>query len=132
MTNRPRSADSFLDLLLGSKEVLTACEADLGAKAASVIERARSGDSADFLEWFEEWRINNTDNIADEIDAAAPYDDVFAIEIVEAGPLFWIRANEFDDLCYFDSLEGARACANEHFEGFINELAERRAEEEEE
>lgn len=111
MTSRPRSADAFLDLLLGSKEVLAACEADLGARAASAIERARNGDSTDFLEWFEEWRMNNTDNIADEIDAAAPYDDVFAIEIVEAGPIFWIRANEFDDICYFDSLEAARSHA---------------------
>lgn len=132
MTNRPRSVDVFLDLLLRSKEVLAACQTDLGARAASVIEQARTGDSTDFLEWFEEWRMNNTDNIADEIDAAAPYDDVFAIEIVEAGPLFWIRANEFDDICYFDSLEAARSCAHEDFEGFINELAERRAEEEDE
>ena len=132
MTNKPRSADAFLDLLLRAREVLAACQTDLGARAASVFERARNGDSTDFVEWFEEWRMNHTGNIADEIDAAAPYDDVFAIEIVQAGPLFWIRANEFDDLCYFESLEGAQACAHEHFEGFINELAERRAEEEDE
>lgn len=128
----PRSAEEFVGLLLKSKEVVAACKGELCGKAADVIGRAKKGDTTDFLDWFEDWRMSNTDTIAEEIDGAAPDNDTFAIEIVEAGPLFWIRANEFDDICYFKSLEDARSCLHETFEGFINELAERQQEEEEE
>jgi len=126
-----RPAEDFLDLLLKSKEVISACSTELGERAAGVIARAESSDATDFLEWFEEWRLNNTDGIAEEIDGAAPYNDTFAIQIVKAGPLFWIRANEFDDICYFNALDDARACVHDEFEGFINELAERETEEDE-
>jgi hypothetical protein len=127
----PRPADEFLETLLKSKDVIAACRDGLSEKAADVIERAGEGDASDFLEWFEEWRLNNTDGIAEEIDGAAPYNDTFAIQIVKAGPLFWIRANEFDDICYFNALDDARACVHDEFEGFINELAERETEDEE-
>jgi hypothetical protein len=124
----PRPAEDFLHLLLKSDEVVSACRAEFGERATDVVGRAGEGDATDFLEWFEEWRLSSTDTIADEIDGAAPYNDTFAIQIVKAGPLFWIRANEFDDICYFDSLAGARACVYEEFEGFINELAQRQNE----
>jgi hypothetical protein len=123
----PRPAGDFLDLLLKSEEVVLVCKEELSEQAADVISRAKEGNATDFLDWFEEWRMSNTDTIAEEIEGAAPYNDTFAIQIVKAGPLFWIRANEFDDICYFDSLACARACVYEEFEGFINELAERLA-----
>lgn len=129
---KPRSADEFLDLLLSSEEVVSACKVDMGEKAVDVMSRAKEGDASDFLDWFEDWRMSNTDTVAEEVEGAAPYDDTFAIEIIKAGPIFWIRANEFDDICYFDSLENARLCVYEEFEGFINELAERETEEDEE
>jgi hypothetical protein len=129
---KPRSADEFLDLLLSSEEVVSACKEEMGEKAVDVMSRAKEGDSTDFLDWFEEWRMSNTDTVAEEVEGAAPYNDTFAIEIIKADPIFWIRANEFDDICYFDSLEDARSCVYEEFEGFINELAERRREEDEE
>jgi hypothetical protein len=128
----PRSADNFLDLLLSSEEVVAACQEDLGEKSVDVMSRAKEGDATDFLDWFEEWRMNNTETVAEEVEGAAPYNDTFAIEIIQAGPIFWIRANEFDDICYFDSLKDAQACVHETFEGFINELAEREPQEDEE
>ena len=128
----PRSVDNFLDLLLSSEEVVAACKEDLGEKSADVMSRAKEGDATNFLDWFEEWRMSNIDTVEEEIEGAAPYNDTFAIEIIQAGPIFWIRANEFDDICYFNSLEDARSCVYEQFEGFINELAERRGEENEE
>ena len=127
----PRPSEYYAPLLLRTEQVLAACEAELGEKAADVIGRAKKGDATDFLDWFEDWRMSNTVTIAEEVDGAAPDNDTFAIEVIEAGPLFWIRANEFDDICYFDSLEDSRACLYETFEGFINELAERRQEEDE-
>jgi hypothetical protein len=122
---RPCSSDHFVTLLLRSAEVLSACQTELGENAEFIIRKAGAGDASDFLEWFEEWRLSNTDTVVEEIDGAAPYNDTFAIQILKAGPLFWIRANEFDDICYFDSLEDARSCVYDEFEGFINELAER-------
>ena len=123
----PCSAEKFLDPLLKSGKVAAACKNELGERSEDILGRAKKGDTTDFLEWFEEWRLGNTDTVVDEIDGAAPYNDTFAIQIIEAGPLFWIRANEFDDICYFDSMEDARSCVYDEFEGFINELAERLA-----
>ena len=128
----PRRAEEFIDPLLKSEEVVAACKEELGKQTADVISRAKDGDATAFLDWFEEWRMSNADTVAEEIEGAAPYNDTFAIEIIKAGPLFWIRANEFDDICYFKSLEDARSCVYEEFKGFINELAERRREEDEE
>ena len=126
---KPCKSDYFVTLLLRSAEVLAACQTELGENAEFIIRKAEAGDASDFLEWFEEWRLSNTDTVVEEVDGAAPYNDTFAIQILKAGPLFWIRANEFDDICYFDSLEDARSCVYDEFEGFINELAERLADE---
>ena len=54
---------------------------------------------------------------------------VFNICINRSGPLHWIQANEFDDICYFDSEKDAGAYANMEFSSFIETLNERLAEE---
>ena len=64
------------------------------------------------------------------VEAAAPDDDIFEVEIWSTGPVFWIRANEFDDIGYFSSLAEARAYAEEFFEGPISELLARGEDEE--
>lgn len=129
--NEPRPADEFLETLLKSKDVIVACRDGLSEKAADVLERAGKGDASDFLEWFEEWRQNDLGDPVEQLEGAAPDDDTFSIDVYQTGPLFWIKANEFDAICYFDSKDNAVKYAEMEFEGFISELAEREAEDEE-
>ena len=125
--NTARPAEQFLDLLLKSEEVVTACTAALGERSADVIGRAKKGDTTDFLEWFEEWRTDGHEDLVFQLEGAAPYNDTFWININRSGPLYWIRAVEFDDECYFDSKKEAIEYAEHNFESFITALAERRA-----
>ncbi len=121
-----------MDLLLKSEEVFSACRAGLSEKAADVIGRAEKGDALDFLEWFEEWRQNDLGDPVEQLEGAAPDEDTFSINIYQTGPLFWIKANEFDAICYFGSKDDAVEYAAMEFEGFISELAEREPQEDEE
>ena len=123
----PRPAEQFLDLLLKSEEVVSACKVECGEKSADVIGRATKGDTTDFLEWFEEWRTNDNEDLVFQLEGAAPYNDTFWININRSGPLYWIQAVEFDDECYFDSEKDAIEYAENNFESFITALAERRA-----
>jgi hypothetical protein len=125
----PHPAEEFLELLLQSEEVASACRAELGEKASDAIDRARKGDATDFLEWFEDWRSNNPEEET-AIEGAAPDDDVFNICINRTGPLFWIQANEFEDICYFGSRADAVSYAEMEFSAFIDALNEREDDEE--
>ncbi len=125
--NSPRRAEEFVDLLLKSNEVVSACKAALAGKAVDVIDRAKKGDATDFLEWFEEWRTDGHEDVVFQLEGAAPYNDTFWININRSGPLYWIRAVEFDDECYFESEKEAIEYAEHNFESFITALAERRA-----
>jgi hypothetical protein len=123
----PLPAEEFLGLLLKSEEVVSACNAENGEKSAHLIEQAAIGYGTDFLEWFEGWRMDGHEELVFAIEGAAYYNDTFWININRSGPLYWIRAVEFDDECYFDSQEDAIEYAEDSFESFITELADRRA-----
>jgi hypothetical protein len=123
----PRPADEFLEMLLKSKEVVAACRADLGSDAEVTLAEASKGNAADFLDWFSNWRTEGTEELVHQIEGAAPYNDTFSININRSGPLYWIRAVEFDDECYFATEEDAVQFAESNFESFITALAERRA-----
>lgn len=123
----PRPAEDFVDLLLNSKEVADACRSELGTGADTVLANASSGNPAEFLDWFANWRLEGTEELVHQLEGAAPDNDTFWININRSGPLYWIRAVEFDDECYFASEEDAIDYAESNFEGFITELAERRA-----
>lgn len=121
----PQPSEHFLDLLLQSEEVVAACKAALGERSDDVIARAARGDTTDFIEWFEEWRLNDWGEPVEQLEGAAPDNDTFSINIYKSGPLYWIKANEFDAICYFDSADDALAHSADEFEGFISELADR-------
>ena len=121
----PRPAKEFLGILLESEEVLATCREKFPGNAADVIERAGKGDAANFLDWFEEWSTESPEELVCQLDGAGPCDDTFAININRSGPLYWIRAVEFDDECYFGSEEDAINYVESTFESFITELDER-------
>ena len=63
--------------------------------------------------------------VDDSIDGAAPDNDVFGVNIMNLGPLYWIQACEFDDIGTFDSLEDAISAAECKFGTYIEVLEER-------
>jgi hypothetical protein len=52
-----------------------------------------------------------------ESDAA--FDDVYHIEIMGLGGVYFLRANEFGPVCYFASLEAAETGMYEHWDGVV-------------
>ena len=71
--------------------------------------------------------MNDHEDLVFQLEGAAPYNDTFSININRSGPLYWIRALEFDDECYFDSDKDATEYAERNVESFITALSERRA-----
>jgi ABC-type glycerol-3-phosphate transport system substrate-binding protein len=122
---------TFKDQLLQSGDIQKLIAGEYGPEADAAIGRFRSGDDGDLWDLIEDNKQEISGSPVEVIDAAAPDDDVFGIKIWSTGPVFWIRANEFDDIGYFPSLPEVRAYAEEFFEGFISELREREEDEEE-
>jgi len=119
---------SFKDQLLDSEDIQKLIAQEHGMEADAAIGRFRSGDDGDLWDLIEDNKQEISGSPEETIEAAAPDDDIFEIEIWSAGPVFWIRANEFDDIGYFPTLDEARAYAEMEFEGFISELKERQEE----
>jgi len=90
------------------------------------------GDADELWDLIEDHKQDFSRSPVDVIEGAAPDYDVFEIEIWSTGQVFWIRANEFDDIGYFPSLKEARGYAENFFESYITDLAERDNEEEKE
>jgi len=98
----PKPLDDFRDALLNEKEVIK----DL------------DGDEPDDLTDL----VHNNASVVDSIQALG--EDVFEIVINRYGPVFYISANEFDDIGYFASLKEALEYAEQEFEPYISALAE--------
>jgi len=92
-----------------------------------MLANASSGHPAEFLDWFGNCRMEGRKELVHQIECAAPDNDTFSINLNRSGPLYWIRAVEFDDEYYFSSEEDATKYAERNFESFITALSERRA-----
>lgn len=121
----PKPLKEFVAVLLKSKAVKELIAVHYGSEAKERMEQFKAGEIDDLLDLIEENKFEMSGSPEDTIDGAAPDDDVFSIELWAVGPVYCIRANEFDDIGYFSSLKEARVYAEDEFEGFISELAER-------
>ncbi|MEI7912394.1 MAG: hypothetical protein WCK77_22405 [Verrucomicrobiota bacterium] len=121
----PQELSTFKDQLLQSEDIQKLIAEEYGPGADDAIERFQSGDADELWDLIEANKDATFGTSEVTIEAAAPDDDIFEIEIWSIGPLFWIRAKEFDDIGYFDSLAEAQIYAEDFFEGFITELQER-------
>ena len=126
---QPKPLSAFIDQLLQSEDIQNLITHEYGPEAGAAIERFKSGDADDLLNLIEEKKQEIAHSPEETIDAAAPDCDFFEIELWSTGPVFWIRANEYDDIGYFPSLAEARAYAEMEYEGPISELTEREKEE---
>ena len=71
----------------------------------------------DILEIFEGIKDRGSASLCETINALGANE--FDIQIFQIGPLFFIQANEFDDIEWFGSEEDALAHAREEFSTFI-------------
>jgi len=126
---KPQPLSTFKDQLLQSEDIQKLIAEEYGPEADTAIGRFRSGDDGDLWDLIEDNKDATFGTLEVSIEAAAPDDDIFGIEIWSTGPVFWIRANEFDDIGYFPSRDEARRYAEVEFESHINELSEREEEE---
>jgi ABC-type glycerol-3-phosphate transport system substrate-binding protein len=126
---QPQPLSTFKDLLLQSGDIQKLIAGEYGPESDAAIGRFRSGDDGDLWDLIEDNKDATFGTLEVSIEAAAPDDDIFGIEIWSTGPVFWIRANEFDDIGYFPSRDEARRYAEVEFESHINELSEREEEE---
>jgi hypothetical protein len=125
----PRDISEFKEAILASEEIHALVKEELGKEAD---EKWAAFQRREDLDDLYELIGDNGNCFGEEVggfDGAAPDNDVFSITIWRVGPLFFVKANEFDDLKYFGSLKDAEDYAGDYFSGFVEELNERELEE---
>ena len=85
-------------------------------KVETVQNLFDSGELEDF--------VKNESDSGDVIGGSGGPEHGFDIEIRSFGPLYWIHANEFDDIGYFASEEDAHQFASEEYGPYIDALDE--------
>jgi hypothetical protein len=63
--------------------------------------------------------VENHSTIITTLNGFGDYGE-FPIRILQFGPLFWVEAQEFDSIKYFNSAEDAIACAEIEYDSFLN------------
>lgn len=126
--NQPQPLSAFKDQILRSPNILDFIANHYGEEEAAALARFQAGDDDDLWDLIEDHKRGSLEEFATSLMAAAADDDVFEIEILSAGPVFWIRANEFEDIGYFGSQYDALAYAEDYFDPYISELADREEE----
>lgn len=124
---------AFKEQLLKNHEILKLAKSQIGDEFDVNLAAWKSGNSHDdeLLAFLEE-SLGNWKGVVESgisFEAAAPENDFFTIRIYKFGPLFFIHADEFNDVGYFDDLNAAAHRAKSDFEPLIRELAERQKEE---
>jgi hypothetical protein len=89
----------------------------------SIMESFRNGDDEDNIYSIIQDRLDFGPSEEEEIPACGS-DGEFNINICKAGPLYLIRANDFDDILWFSSLEEAVSHAKEYYSDFIDDKNE--------
>jgi hypothetical protein len=130
---RPRDLSAFTDNLLASEEIRSLASSEwgeaVGEKWAAFERGEQLGDLHDLVLGAKD------DAVYDDVgsfEGAGPDDDTFDIEIKRIGPVFFVTANEFDDLQFFGSEAEAEEYAQDFYAPYVEALAEREVDDEEE
>lgn len=125
----PRPFEEFVSTLLTQRGIAKWIAGLYGTEAKKRMQQFLDEDSDDFRCLFEDSKYELSENNVSTIDAAAPDEDVYQIEIRSVeNVLYWISTNEHGDIGYFRSFADAESYAYFNFEPFITELAEREKE----
>ena len=128
----PKDISEFKDAILASQEIHALVQQELGEEADEKWTSFQRGQGLDDL--YELISDNETcyGEVVGEFEGAAPENDTFGIQTWRLGLLYFVTANEFDDLKYFGSLEEAESYAWEEFSGYIEALNDRECEDDDE
>ncbi len=100
-----------MEALLASPEIQEFIIERFGKDSSAKLAQIQSGDTDELHDLL----IDHKQEIAGHPEETHQASDGFDVELWKLGPVFWIRANEFDDMGYFDSLAAARDYAEEQF-----------------
>lgn len=120
----PQPLQHYKELLLHSDFVKELIQSEYEEDAQDAIDRFNAGVDDELWDLLEDHKYDRWSPEA-TIEAAGPDNDIFEIEIFALGPVFFIRANEFDEIGYFDSVSDAISYAEREYEELINALHER-------
>ena len=107
----PKPLDQFMESLLASPEIQQFIKERYGKQSSAKLAKFQSGDTDELHDLL----IDHKQEIAGYPEETHQASDGFDVELWKLGPVFWIHANEFDDMGYFDSLAAARDYAEEQF-----------------
>jgi hypothetical protein len=107
----PKPLDQFMEVLLASAEIQEFIKERFGKESSAKLAQFQSGDTDELHDLL----IDHKQEIAGYPEETHQASDGFDVELWKLGPVFWIHANEFDDMGYFDSLDAARDYAEEQF-----------------
>lgn len=100
-----------MESLLTSPEIQQFIKERYGKQSSAKLAKFQSGDTDELHDLL----IDHKQEIAGYPEVTHQASDGFDVELWKLGPVFWIHANEFDDMGYFDSLAAARDYAGEQF-----------------
>jgi hypothetical protein len=119
--NSPQSLEDFYPALAGESEVKSALKTRYGKDAAAILEHLASGRPlGPELAGVEDTLADLVDNDAFELSTfyANGSDGHFPIEIMNFGPVYFVRATEFDDIGFFGSEAEAVSFAKTEYEAY--------------
>ena len=115
--------EQFLDRLKECPEV----SKELKSDGHESFDNFSSDEVFDYVEDI----ISNNGEHEDYIEALGAYEDIFHVNILSfAGTVYWITANEFDDIKYFSTKKDAVEYAHDEFSSYIGGLVDLREREE--
>jgi hypothetical protein len=125
--------NAFYPALAQNKKVQKALKKEFGPVANGIIDKLKAGTPLEENEQGAEDTIAdlvmNEAKVVHSIEARGGYDN-FDVNILRFGPVFSIRAIEFDEIGYFSSKKNTISAAESEFEGFISALKEAEDEDE--
>ena len=111
--------EQFLDRLKKCPEV----SKELKSDGHENFEKFSSDEVFDYVEEV----ISDNSEHEDYIEALGAYEDIFHVNILSfAGTVYWITANEFDDIKYFSTKKDAVEYAHDEFSSYIGGLVDLR------
>jgi hypothetical protein len=114
---KPKRLEDCFGALLASKEIQDFIKLEFGKQAKAKLAKFRSGDTGELHDLIEDNKQSIGNSPTCSLTASGPT----FLEVWQLGPLFWIRANEFDDMGYFESLEAALDYVREQFGAFTDD-----------
>lgn len=118
---------TFYIALSGDERVKLAVREQFGSAGEAVLDGMRTGglppDHSDALHDLLVDLLSTEGSPAQSFVGRGDFDD-FPITVMQFGPVFWIEAQEFDDIGYFSDCETAASIAESNYEPFISNAAD--------